>query len=840
MSNPQDPQGRKPLSLGNRASVKSPSDLQQVRQSFSHGRSKTVVVEVRKKRGAPGSAVSAPASAAPAPAETMLDFPAAPPPAQGQLTDSEWEARKKALEAMQETRASSRTSDAWQEEWQRLRDAANTKPEPEPEILAAPPPPPAPTPDLPAPEAPSSAAPGAASVVRHGPKGFMEDEAEAGQAARRRGGFQRPEPRKTQGPARRDSGPARTGRLNVHQVLDDSMEMVEKTRSLAALRRAREKEKMKLRGTTAESVRVVRDVIVPETITVQELANRMAERATDVIRSLMKMGMLVTVNQILDADTAELVVSEFGHKIRRVSASDIEQGLDAGLDQEEDLRPRPPVVTIMGHVDHGKTSLLDAIRQTDVVSSEAGGITQHIGAYQILTARGNRISFIDTPGHAAFGAMRARGAQVTDIVILVVAADDGVKEQTVEALRHAQAAGVPLIVAVNKMDKPDAQPERVLSDLAQYDVVSERYGGDVLSVEVSARTGMNLDKLEDAILLQAEVLNLKANPFRPASGTVIESCVDRGRGAVATVIVQKGTLRLGDLFVAGCQWGRVRSLHDHYGHSLTEAGPGLPVEVGGFDAPALAGDLFVVADSETKARQVAEFRTQRLREQKLAAELKKRTDNMGFTKPADRATEMTVLVKADVQGSAEALTASLQKLSGDEVVVRVLHTAVGPVNESDVLLAAASRAMILGFNVRAHPKARDLAKQHDILIQYCSVIYDAIEDIKARMSGLLSPLIQEKILGYATVRQVFTITRVGKVAGCMVTEGLVKRGGKVRLLRDSVVIHEGALKTLKRIKDEVKEVRAGYECGMAFENWHDLREGDQIECFELEALARTL
>jgi translation initiation factor IF-2 len=590
----------------------------------------------------------------------------------------------------------------------------------------------------------------------------------------------------------------------------------------------------------SEGQKVLRDVVIPESITVQELANRMAERGADVIKALMKMGIMANINQPLDADTAELVVAEFGHRARRVAAADIEIGLEGESDEVEALQSRPPVVTIMGHVDHGKTSLLDALRQTDVAVHEAGGITQHIGAYQVQLPSKQRITFIDTPGHAAFTEMRARGANITDIVVLVVAADDGIMEQTVEAIRHARAAAVPVIVAINKMDKPDANPGRVRQELLQHELVVEEMGGDVLDVEVSAKTKLGLDKLEEAILLQAEILDLKANPDRPADGAVVEARLERGRGPVATLLVQRGTLKVGDIFVAGIEWGRVRALVNDRGETVETAGPAAPVEVLGLQGAPMAGDRFTVVESETRAREISEYRQQLLREKQVTAGARGTLEQMFEKIAAGESKELPVVVKSDVQGSLEAISQSLSKLGTDEVKMRVLHAAVGGINESDITLARASNAMIIGFNVRANPQARDMARRDNVDIRYYSIIYNVIDDMKAALSGLLAPQVREKFLGNATIREVFAITKIGKVAGCMVTEGVVKRGAKVRLLRDNVVIHEGALKTLKRFKDEVREVKEGYECGMAFENYHDIQVGDVIECFEMEEVARVL
>jgi translation initiation factor IF-2 len=566
----------------------------------------------------------------------------------------------------------------------------------------------------------------------------------------------------------------------------------------------------------------------------------MAERSADVIKALMRMGVIATINQIIDADTAELVVGEFGHRLRRVSEADVEMGLRGEDDLPETLEQRAPVVTVMGHVDHGKTSLLDALRETDVAGGEAGGITQHIGAYRVSLKSGRQITFIDTPGHQAFTAMRARGANVTDIVVLVVAADDGIMEQTVEAIRHAKAAQVPIIVAINKIDRPDARPERVRQELLQHEIVVEELGGEVLDIEVSALKKTNLDKLEEAILLQAELLDLLANPNRPAEGVVLEARLERGRGAVATVLIQRGTLRVGDIFVAGSEWGRVRALVDDRGQNQREAGPSTPIEVLGLNGTPLAGDDFVVAENESRARDIGDFRQRRRRNANAASGARGTLEQMFSQIAAGVAKELPVIVKSDVQGSLEAIVGSIEKLSTDEVSVHVLHAAVGGINESDVILAKASAAFIIGFNVRANPQARDLARRDGVEVRYYSIIYDLIEDMRGALSGLLAPTLRERFLGNASIRDVFNITKVGKVAGCMVTEGAVRRGARVRLLRDNVVVHEGTLRTLKRFKDEVREVNQGYECGMAFENYQDIQTGDVIECFEVEEVARAL
>ena len=635
-------------------------------------------------------------------------------------------------------------------------------------------------------------------------------------------------------PVKRDGDRRRSGKMTISQALSEGDG---RQRSLASVRRQREKARMR---ESQPQVKQVRDVIIPDTITVQELANRMAERAADVVKELMKQGIMATVTQSIDAETAELVTLEFGHKVQRVSESDVEEGLTGSEDSEGDLRPRPPVVTVMGHVDHGKTSLLDAIRATDVASGESGGITQHIGAYQIETKSGNLITFIDTPGHEAFTEMRLRGANTTDIVVLVVAADDSVMAQTIEAINHAKAAGCPVIVAVNKCDKPEAQPQRVRNDLLQHEIITEDFGGEVLCVDVSAHTGMGLDKLEEAIMLQAELLELRANPDRPAEGTVVEAKVERGRGSVATVLVQRGTLNVGDIFVAGAESGRVRALLNERGHQLKQALPGQPIEILGLNGTPLSGDMFVVVESESRAREIAEYRKRRIRDKEAAVTARGSVEQMLTAIAAGEAEELPVVIKTDVHGSLEAIRAAFEKLATEQVRVRILTGGVGAISESDVSLAAASNAMVIGFNVRAIPQARDLAKRDGIEIRYHSIIYELIDEVKGAMGGLLSPEQQESFIGYAEIRQVFSVSKQGKVAGCMVTEGIIKRGCKVRLLRDNVVIHEGSLKTLRRFKDEVKDVRESMECGMAFDNYSDIQEGDMIECFEVKEVARTL
>lgn len=629
----------------------------------------------------------------------------------------------------------------------------------------------------------------------------------------------------------------RGGKLTIAQALgmDDDI----KVRSLSAVKRQRAKVLKKASTPSSQQEKIVREVQIPEVITVQELANRMAERAVDVIKELLKLGTMATVNQAIDADTAEIIVETMGHKPKRVSDADVEEHLTQDDDSAEDMSSRPPVVTIMGHVDHGKTSLLDALRQTDVVAGEAGGITQHIGAYQVTLSDGHKISFLDTPGHEAFTAMRQRGAKVTDIVVLVVAADDGIMPQTIEAINHAKAANVPIIVAVNKIDKPSADVNRVKTELMGHGLIAEEFGGDTMVVEVSAKEKINLDKLQETILLQAEVMELKANANRAASGSVIESKVDRGRGVVATVLVQRGTLRVGDLIVAGGSYGRVRALLNDKGANVEEAGPSVPVEVLGLDQPPEAGDEFAAVENEKAARDIVEYRREK-EKKRISLASAKSVDQLFAIAGKTAAKEFSVIVKADVHGSAEAIIGSMNRFNGEEVKVRVLHSGVGAINESDVTLAQATGAMLIAFNVRPTPKAKELASAQKVDIRYYSIIYNVIDDIKAALSGLLSPELREDFIGYAEIREVFNITKAGKVAGCMVTDGVIKRGCKVRLLRDNVVVHEGKLKTLKRFKDEVKEVKSGFECGMAFENYEDIRAGDMIECFEIQSIAREV
>ncbi len=639
----------------------------------------------------------------------------------------------------------------------------------------------------------------------------------------------------------RDNDRRRGGKITVTQVLNNNFER-DRGMSMAAQKRAREKARLASQGPKQEAEKVFREVTVPETITVEELANRMAERGVDVIKSLMKLGVMATINEVIDADTAELVIEDFGHKIKRVTESDIEIGIEGVEDDPKDLIARAPVVTIMGHVDHGKTSLLDALHETDVVAGEAGGITQHIGAYQIKVSSGEKVTFLDTPGHAAFTEMRARGANVTDIVVIVVSAADSIMPQTIEAINHAKAAEVPIIVAVNKIDLPDANPMKVKQDLLQHELIVEDMGGEIQCVEVSALQKTNLDKLVEAIVLQSEILELKANPNRDAQGAVVEAKMEPGRGSVATVLVQNGTLKIGDTFVVGAEFGKVRALINDKGEQIQEAGPGLPVEVLGLNGTPDAGDVLNVAD-EAKAREIAEFRANQKREKQAMAITSNRTfENMLAASHSDSKKTLSVVIKGDVHGSVEAIIGSLNKMTedNDEIAVQVLHSGVGGITESDVTLAGASNAMLIGFNVRANSQARDQADRDGVMIKYYNIIYNVIDDAKAILSGMLDPLEREEYLGQAQIRQVFNISKYGNIAGCMVTTGMVKRGAGVRLLRDDVVIHEGTLKTLKRFKDEVKEVKEGTECGMAFEKYDDIKENDVIECYEIVEEARTL
>ena len=659
------------------------------------------------------------------------------------------------------------------------------------------------------------------------------DEEEAPRSPRRGGVAARPAPApKTP----RSGGEKRRGRLTVVTAL--SADEV-RERSVASFRRRNQR----MTGHRDEpKEKIAREVTIPETITIQELANRMAERAVDVIRILMQQGHMAKITDTIDADTAQLIAEELGHTVRRVAESDVEEGMFGAPDDPESLQPRAPVVTIMGHVDHGKTSLLDAIRSTEVAAGEAGGITQHIGAYQVTSPSGGRITFIDTPGHAAFTAMRARGAKITDIVVLVVAADDGVMPQTIEAIHHAKAAKVPIIVAINKIDKPDAKPERVRTELLQHEIQVELLGGDVLEVDVSAKEKTNLDKLLDVIALQAEVLELKANPNRAAEGTVIEARLDRGRGPVATVLVQRGTLRPGDIVVAGSEWGRVRALVSDTGHAVVAAGPSMPVEILGFNGTPEASDRLAAVPTEARAREIADYRARQKREIAAARQTGMRgslEQMMSQLKTSGRK-EFPLVIKGDVQGSIEAIVGALEKLSTDEVAARVIFAGAGGITESDVTLAGASGAAVIGFNVRAHKEAREAAEQAGVEIRYYNIIYDLVDDVKKAMSGLLAPMLRETMLGNATILEVFKVSKVGNVAGCRVTDGVVERGANVRLIRDNVVVHQGKLSQLKRFKDDAREVVAGQECGMAFENYQDMKVGDVIECYRVETVQRTL
>ena len=836
-----DTDGKKPLGLGGKSG--------QVKQSFSHGRTKAVVVETKRKRVVvPKPGVTAPTAPNPSGSAPRPD-PARRPAG---ISDAEMERRLKALavarqreaeeaatrareEAEREAERLQRREEAEAREREdRAREAAlrakaeeDARLEAEEEArkaraaaaAAAPAPAAAAAPaaDRPARPAPSGPVPG--TDVRKGAK--RQDDDRAARAAK----------------PRDDSG-RRSGKLTLTDALSGDGD---RERSIAAMKRKQERARQKALGMSQSREKAARDVQLPETIVVQELANRMAERVADVVKALMKMGVMASMNQTIDADTAEILIEEFGHKAVRVSDSDVEQVIDTVQDRDEDLRPRPPIITIMGHVDHGKTSLLDAIRKTNVVAGEAGGITQHIGAYQVTTESGAVLSFLDTPGHAAFTSMRARGANVTDIVVLVVAADDSVMPQTIEAINHAKAAKVPMIVAINKCDKPSADPNRVRTQLLQHEVVVEAMSGDVQDVEVSAITRMGLDNLLEAIALQAEILELKANPKRAAMGAVIEAQLDVGRGPVATVLVQNGTLRQGDIFVVGEQWGKVRALVNDKGERIKEAGPSVPVEVLGLNGTPEAGDVLNVVDTEAQAREIASYRAQAAKDKRAAAGAATTLEQLMAKAKADKdVAELPVLVKADVQGSAEAIVQALEKVGNDEVRVRVLHYGVGAITDSDVGLAEASGAPIIGFNVRANATARSSAQQKGVEIRYYSIIYDLIDDIKKAASGLLKAEVRETFIGYAQIREVFKVSNVGKVAGCLVTEGIARRSAGVRLLRDNVVIHEGTLKTLKRFKDEVKEVQSGQECGMAFENYDDIRQGDVIEIFEREEVERKL
>ena len=823
-----------------------------MRQSFSHGRSKQVVVEKKKRRMVGGPAK--PGATAPGKSGKPKAAPSEDAILAKKLgiTEAELAARKAALQAQKaqqkkravEDERTKEAQDRLAEEQQKKVQEEKEREEAEARRKAA-------EEEARAAEEAAKAA-AAASTARSGkterakpaqgadiPPDPSSLEALGGRVKKERdrddysnrgsGSKPRGEPKR------------RKGKLTIASALGDD---TDRQRSLASLKRARERERERRQGGETEKEKVSREVQLPETITLGELANRMKERVADVVKYMMQQGEMMRANDIIDADTAELITAEFGHTVNRVSEADVEIGLLGEEDDPKDMKPRPPIVTVMGHVDHGKTSLLDAMRKTDVVSGEAGGITQHIGAYQVQLESGDKISFLDTPGHAAFSAMRARGANVTDIVILVVAADDGVMPQTQEAIAHAKAAEAPIIVAVNKIDKPDANPDTVLTQLLQYDVQVESMGGDVQAVPVSALTGEGLDKLSEAITLQAEILELQANPDRPADGIVVESQLDKGRGPVATVLVKRGTLQRGDIVVAGLQWGKVRALVNERGQQMKGAAPSLPAEVLGLDGAPEPGEPFVVVENEARAREITEYRQRQKRQSQgragAAARASLETLLTRLKDGAVETSELPVVVKGDVQGSVEAISQSLDKISTEEVRAHVIHGAVGGISESDILLAQSSGAPIFAFNVRANKQARELAEKEGVEIRYYSVIYDLIDDVKNTLSGMLAPEKRETFLGYAEILEVFNITKVGKVAGCRMTEGVVKRGCGVRLLRDDVVIHEGDLKTLKRFKDEVAEVSNGQECGMAFEKYDDMRVGDRIECFQVEEIERRL
>ncbi len=801
-----------------------------VKQSFSHGRTKNVVVETKRKR----VVVPKPGGQKPTgPGAGPIGDPKKRPAG---ITDAEMERRLKAVQAakareVEEAAAREAEEKARAEERERRRAEIEAKEreerereeslkakaeedarrKAEAEAAAA----------APAPEPAAAREPGSKPMPAATPRKTTDRDRDDSKK-RSKGGDSR-----------------RAGKLTVNQALAGGEGG--RQRSMAQMKRKQERARQKAMGGQVEREKIVRDVQLPPAIVVSELANRMAEKTGAVVKALMQNGLMVTQNETIDADTAELIIEEFGHKVVRVSDADVEDVIKEAVDDPKDLQGRPPVITIMGHVDHGKTSLLDAIRNAKVVAGEAGGITQHIGAYQVTTDNGAVLSFLDTPGHAAFTSMRSRGAQVTDIVVLVVAADDAVMPQTIEAIAHAKAAKVPMIVAINKIDKPAANPDKVRTDLLQHEVIVEKMSGDVQDVEVSAATGQGLDELLEAIALQSEILELKANPNRAAVGAVIEAQLDVGRGPVATVLVQNGTLRQGDIFVVGEQYGKVRALINDQGERVKEAGPSVPVEVLGINGTPEAGDVLNVTETEAQAREIAEYRANAAKDKRAAAGAATTLEQlMANAKANEDVSELPILVKADVQGSAEAIVQAMEKIGNDEVRVRVLHSGVGAITETDVGLAEASGAPIMGFNVRANASARNTANQKGVEIRYYSVIYDLVDDVKAAASGLLSAEIKENFIGYANIKEVFKVTGVGKVAGCLVTEGVARRSAGVRLLRDNVVIHEGTLKTLKRFKDEVPEVQSGQECGMAFENYDDIRPDDVIEIFEREEVTRTL
>ena len=825
---------RKPLSL------KRTVESGHVRQSFSHGRSKSVVVEKKKKRtiSAPGEGEGE-AQAQP---ETM-DVAAQDA---GGLSTGEMDARARALQHAREL-AEAKAREAAQPQDLRGNEGvehANAPPaseqdpaaghpdvvsEPSPVVAKKPEPVRGPVVVLPSADKPKTELRRPDATAKR--KLDMEPGEDDDSRSKKKTGA-----KVARAPVRPGEERRERGKLTINNAFDEA----QRQRSLASLRRKREREKLKQAGVQQPRDKVMREVIIPEVITIQELANRMAERAVDLIRLLMSQGAMHKINDVIDADTAELLVREFGHTPKRVSEADVEEGFTGTADTDEDQLPRAPVVTIMGHVDHGKTSLLDAIRQTNVVAGEAGGITQHIGAYQVTAPTGQKITFIDTPGHEAFTAMRARGAKVTDLVVLVVAADDGVMPQTVEAINHARAAGVQLIVAINKMDKPDADPQRVRTDLLQHEIIVESMSGETLEVEVSALKKTGIDKLLESILLQAELLELKANPNRAAEGVIIEAKLERGRGPVGTVLVQRGTLKVGDIIVAGSAWGRVRALIDDQGEPVSEAGPSVPVEILGFDSAPEAGDPFSVVENEARAREITGYRVRKRRQTLGSAGTARTLEQMMQQRKEVGRKEFPLVVKGDVQGSVEAIMGALRKLGTDEVEARIIHSGVGGITESDIALANTSGAVVIGFSVRANVQAKALADQLGVEIRYYNIIYDLVDDVKGVMSGMLAPTVREIFLGNARILEVFNISKIGKVAGCRVTDGKVERGAKVRLIRDNVVIHEGTLSTLKRFKDEVKEVPAGQECGMAFANYQDIRSDDVIECFNVETIARSL
>jgi len=806
-----------------------------VKQSFSHGRSKSVVVETKRKR----VVVPKPVTAKTMDGSTQTSEKTASARPSG-VTDAEMERRMKALQAAKAREAEEKSEriaeeqtrqeerdrkiaeqEAKEKEQRDAESQARKKADEERAKIEA--------------EELAKQAALNAPVPKGDPDTVLKDQKNPLSAQRKKTRADEPsERRNTKG---REGFGRRSGKLTISQALEGEGG---RQKSMAAMKRKQERARQKAMGQIQEREKVVRDVQVPEAIVVSELANRMAERVAEVVKALMKMGMMVTQNEVIDADTAELIVEEFGHKVVRVSDADVEDVINEVTDAEADLKPRPAVVTIMGHVDHGKTSLLDAIRDTKVTAGEAGGITQHIGAYQVETKRGDVISFLDTPGHAAFTSMRSRGAQVTDIVVLVVAADDAVMPQTVEAINHAKAANVPMIVAINKIDRAEANSDKVRTDLLQHEVIVEKLSGEVQDVEVSAINGTGLDELLEAIALQAEILELTANPERAAQGAVIEAQLDVGRGPVATVLVQRGTLQQGDIFVVGEQWGKVRALINDQGKRVETAGPSVPVEVLGLNGTPEAGDVLNVVETEAQAREIADYRIAVAKEKRATAGASTLEQMMAKAKEDENVSELQILVKADVQGSAEAIVQAMEKIGNEEVRVRVLHYGVGAITNTDVSLAEASNAPVIGFNVRASASARQVASQKSVEVRYYSVIYDLVDDVKAAASGLLSAEIRENFIGYAQIKEVFKVSGVGKVAGCIVTEGVARRSAGVRLLRDNVVIHEGTLKTLKRFKDEVPEVQSGQECGMAFENYEDIRNDDVIEIFERQEIERNL